>query len=64
MSPKKKHSPRLKRKRPPRLKRKDQRSKGSGGQTGDGVLFPGTRVPRGMNKKTAKKLKKATRHKL
>ncbi|MHA2245484.1 MAG: hypothetical protein ACXADY_11005 [Candidatus Hodarchaeales archaeon] len=64
MSPKKEDLLRLKRKRPPRLKRKDQRSKGSGGPAGDGVLFPGTRVPRGMNKKTAKKLKKATRHKL
>ncbi len=64
MSPKQKHSPRLKRKRPPRLKRKTQRSRSSGGKPSDGVLFPTTRVPEGMDKKTAKKLKKATRYKL
>ncbi|MFX0124276.1 MAG: hypothetical protein ACFFAE_11610 [Candidatus Hodarchaeota archaeon] len=64
MSPKQKHSLRgKKRKRPPRLKPKSQRSNASGGQKGDGVLFPSTRIPKGMDKKTAKKLKKATRHK-
>ena len=64
MSPKQKQSPRPKRKRPPRLKRKSQQSKGSGSPKGDGVLFPSTRVPKGMNKKTVKKLKKVTRHKI
>ncbi|MHA2202327.1 MAG: hypothetical protein ACW991_01435 [Candidatus Hodarchaeales archaeon] len=64
MSPKQKHSLRgKKRKRPPRLRPKSQRLKDSGGQKGDGVLFPSTRVPKGMDKKTKKKLKKATRHK-
>ncbi|KPK88156.1 MAG: hypothetical protein AMS27_00490 [Bacteroides sp. SM23_62_1] len=53
-----------KRKRPPRLKPKSQRSKAAGSQKGDGVLFPSTRVPKGMDKKTAKKLKKATRYKI
>jgi hypothetical protein len=60
MSQKRKHSLRgKKRKRHPRPKPKT-----SGGQRGDGVLFPSTRVPKGMDKKTAKKLKKATRHKI
>ncbi len=64
MSPKQKHSLRgKKRKRPPRLRPKKQRLKDSGGQKGDGVLFPSTRVPKGMDKKTKKKLKKATRYK-
>lgn len=31
----------------------------SGAPRGDGILFPGTRIPSKMNKKTAKKLKKA-----
>ncbi|MFX1282033.1 MAG: hypothetical protein ACFFB5_00195 [Promethearchaeota archaeon] len=63
MSPKQKGSLRLKRKHRPRLKHKKPESKGSGISKGDGVLFPSTRVPNGMNKKTAKKLKKATRYK-
>ncbi len=63
MSSKQKDLLRLKRKHHPRLKRKKPETKGSGGVKGDGVLFPSTRVPNGLNKKTAKKLKKATRYK-
>lgn len=65
MSQKQKHSVRgKKRKRSPRIRPKRQRLKTSGGQKGDGVLFPSTRVPKGMDRKTAKKLKKATRYKI
>ena len=65
MSEKQKHSLRgKKRKRPSRLRPKSQRLKTAGGQKGDGVLFPSTRVPKGMDRKTAKKLKKATRYKI
>lgn len=64
MAPKKDSLRGRKRKRPPRLKPKSQRSKVAGSQKGDGVLFPSTRVPEGMDKKTAKKLKKATRYKI
>ncbi|UCG01758.1 MAG: hypothetical protein JSW11_19385 [Candidatus Heimdallarchaeota archaeon] len=64
MSPKDKLSLRgKKRKRASRLRPKSQRPKDPGVQKGNGVLFPSTRVPKGMNKKTAKKLKKATRYK-
>ena len=63
MSSKQKDSLRLKRKRRSQSKRKKSEPKGSGGSKGDGVLFPSTRVPSGLNKKTAKKLKKATRYK-
>ncbi|MFX1515024.1 MAG: hypothetical protein ACFFC6_01865 [Promethearchaeota archaeon] len=64
MSPKKGSLRGRKRKRPPRLKSKSQQPKAAGGQKGDGVLFPSTRVPKGMDRKTAKKLKKATRYKI
>ncbi|MFW9903901.1 MAG: hypothetical protein ACFFFH_06175 [Candidatus Thorarchaeota archaeon] len=65
MPQKQKHLPRgKKRKRHARLGSKSQRLKTSGGQKGDGVLFPSTRVPKGMDRKTAKKLKKATRYKI
>lgn len=58
MSPMNKPPLRVKRKRASRRKRKKQKEKTVGGPTTDGVLFPSTRVPKGMNKKTAKKLKK------
>lgn len=65
MSPKHKHSLRGKKRRhPPRLKPKSQKLKTPGGPKGNGVLFPSTRVPKGMDKKTVKKLKKATRYKI
>jgi hypothetical protein len=64
MSPKQDSLRGRKRKRPSRLKPKSQRSKTAEIQKGDGVLFPSTRVPKGMDKKIAKKLKKATRYKI
>ncbi|UCE13770.1 MAG: hypothetical protein JSV04_01015 [Candidatus Heimdallarchaeota archaeon] len=64
MSPKPKKTSQSKSKRSLRVKRKKRRTKDSGGPVGDGVLFPSTRTPSAMNKKTAKKLKKATRYKL
>ncbi len=64
MSPKQKRLSKPKRKLPQRTKRKTRQPKSMGGPKGDGVLFPSTRTPTGMDKKTAKKLKKATRYKI
>lgn len=64
MSPKPKKSSKSKSRRSLRVKRKKRQTKDSSGPIGDGVLFPSTRTPSAMDKKTAKKLKKATRYKL
>ncbi len=48
-----------KRKKAGRLKKKEKQPKEVGAPKGDGVLFPSTRTPAKMNKKIAKKIKKA-----
>ena len=48
-----------KRKKADRLKKKEKQPKGIGAPKGDGVLFPSTRTPAKMNKKIAKKIRKA-----
>ena len=54
--PKKKSSSQPKKKSSDITRKKGKRRKNGGGPVGDGVLFPSTRAPSKMNRKTAKKI--------
>ncbi|NHJ03134.1 MAG: hypothetical protein EAX86_13435 [Candidatus Heimdallarchaeota archaeon] len=59
--PKRKKKPQESEKASPSSKSKRKRREKSSLPEGDGILFPRTRTPKGMDRKTAKKIKKARR---